>query len=155
MPAVIGTPEQDAFISRSFAAIVSTVRKDGTPATSMIFYGRSGDRLFFSTVRTRVKGRTLARDPRLTLTILNTNEPNSFLSVEGTVIVHEDNAPARRELLYRYWDGVTRLHPGSAWRSGGREATEQLFTQPGRAIYEVVPMRVSGELLDPPVRLPR
>jgi PPOX class probable F420-dependent enzyme len=150
---MIGTSEQDAFISRSFAAIASTVRKDGTAATSMIFYGREGDRLLFSTVTTRLKGRTLARDPRITLTVLNNNEPNSFVSVEGTVVVHTDNAPERREQLYRYWDRVTSLHAGSAWRKGGRESTEILFTQPGRAIYEVIPTRVSGELLDQPVEL--
>ena len=148
---MIGTPEQDAFVSRSFAAIASTVRKDGTSAASMIFYGREGDKLLFSTVRTRVKGRTLERDPRLTLTVINTNEPNSFISVEGSVVVYEDNAPERREQLYRYWDKVTAIHPGSAWNSGGRESTEALFTQPGRAIYELTPTRVSGELLDAPV----
>jgi PPOX class probable F420-dependent enzyme len=145
---MLGTPEQDAFISRSFAAVASVVRTDGTAANSLIFYGREGDRLLFSTVTTRVKGRALARDPRITVTVLNNNEPNSYVSIEGTVVVHEDNAPERRELLYRYWDRVTPLHPGSAWRAGGREATEVLFTQPGRAIYEVTPTRVSGELLD-------
>lgn len=150
---MIGTPEQDAFISRSFAAIASTVRVDGTVASSMIFYGRDGDRLLFSTVQDRVKGRTLARDPRITLCITNTNEPNSFVTVQGSVEAYLENPADRREALYRYWDVVANLHPGAAWHHGGREATEQLFTQPGRAIYAVTPVRVSGELLDPPVLL--
>jgi PPOX class probable F420-dependent enzyme len=148
---MIGTPEQNAFIDRSYVAIVSTVRIDGTASTSMVFYGRIGDRLLFSTERNRVKGRHIDRDPRVTLTVTNTNEPNSYLSVQGHVTVHLDNPAALREQIYRTWDGVTLLHPASIWHNGGRETCEPLFTMPGRAIYEVTPVRVSGELLDAPV----
>ena len=148
---MIGTPEQDAFISRSFSAIASTVRADGTVASSMIFYGRDGDRLWFSTVQDRVKGRTIARDPRITICIANTNEPNSFVTVQGSVEAYLDNPAERREAVYPDWGSVTRLHPAPGGHNGGRESTEALFTQRGRAVYAVTPRRVSGELLDPPV----
>lgn len=37
----------------------------------MVGYGRKADRLFFSTTIDRLKGRSLARDPRIVLCILN------------------------------------------------------------------------------------
>lgn len=111
---MIGTPEFDAFISDSTTAIATTVRKDGTPASSMIGYARDGDRLYFSTTTDRVKGRTLARDPRIVLCVINTNAPNSFVSLEGAVTVHLDNPAHLREHMHQYWDALLPQHPQGA-----------------------------------------
>lgn len=153
--AMIGTPEQDAFISRSIVAMVGTVRRDGGPSASMVGIARHGDSLLFSTVASRVKGRTIARDPRCVVTIINENEPGSFVSVEGTVVAHLDNAPALREAMYSFWDVAASVHSKSNWHRGGADSTRKLFAEPGRAVYQVTPVRVSGWLLDPPVEAVR
>ena len=72
---MIGSEDLDAFVSRSQTAIVTTMRKDGSPSSSMIGDARDGDRLLFSTTVDRVKGRTLARDRRAAICIINENEP--------------------------------------------------------------------------------
>jgi PPOX class probable F420-dependent enzyme len=144
---MIGTVEQDAFVSRSMAAIITTVRADGSPAASMIGYARVGDRLYFSTTVDRLKGRTLTRDPRSVVTVINDNEPSSFVSVEGTVTIHRDNPMVLREQMYDAWDLLRATHPKSFWARGGRAASDPMFSQPGRAIFEVTPTRVSGVIL--------
>ena len=144
---MIGTPEFDAFISGATTAIATTVRRDGSPASSMIGYARDGDRLYFSTTTDRVKGRTLARDPRIVLGVVNENAPNSFVAVEGTVTVHLDNPRELRERMYRYWDALRPQHPDGLGAAMEREQTEAMFTEPGRAIYEVTPTRVSGTII--------
>ncbi|MBK6319252.1 MAG: pyridoxamine 5'-phosphate oxidase family protein [Dehalococcoidia bacterium] len=150
---MIGTPEQDGFISRSMTGIVATVRRDGRPASSMVGIARHGDSLLFSTVASRVKGRTIARDPRCVVTIIHDNEPGSFVSVEGSVVAYLDNPVLLRHAMYAYWDRVCAIHPRSNWARRGREATELLFSEAGRAVYEVTPTRKSGVLLDRPVLL--
>jgi len=144
---VLGTPQLDAFVSRSFTAIVTTVRKDGSPSSSMVSYARDGDRLYFSTTTARLKGRTLQRDPRLALCVINDQEPNGYVSVEGTVVIHRDNPQELHERMFQYWDAFGDQYPKSPLRMMGREAIAALLVKPGRAIFEVMPTRVSGVLL--------
>jgi len=51
---MIGTAEQDAFINKNKWGVVTTLRADGTPSNSVIFYARDGDDLVFSTTKSRV-----------------------------------------------------------------------------------------------------
>jgi hypothetical protein len=46
---MLGSPEQDYFVSRGIIAMPTTVRRDGSPASSMVSYARRGDRVFFTT----------------------------------------------------------------------------------------------------------
>ena len=80
----------------------------------MVSFARLGDRLYFTTTMNRAKARMLQRDPHAALTVLNPHEPWSFVSVDGTVVIHRDNP-----------DG------------------------PGRAMFELVPSRVSGVVFPP------
>lgn len=143
---MIGTPEQDQFISVSQSAVVTTVRRDGSPASSLIGYARHGDRLLFSSEVGRLKGRTLSRDPRLVMTVINAAHPNSFISVEGTAIIHRDNPRELLEQMYAYWDNLAHLYPRGSWATRGRGSVDALFNSPGRAVFEVTPTRVSGVL---------
>lgn len=144
---MLGTPEFDAFLSRSFTAIVTTVRKNGSPSTSMVSYARLGDGLYFSTTLDRFKGKSLQADPRLALCVVNDREPNAYVTVEGSVVIHRDNPKALHERMYTFWAGFVELHPKSPWAFFGRDMLEKMWAQPGRAIFEVVATRVSGYLL--------
>ena len=141
---MLGTADLDAFISSSITAIVTTLRRDGSPASSMIGYSREGDLLYFSTTADRLKGRTLERDRRVVLCIINPAHPDAYVSVEGTVTIHRDNPKELRERMYAYWERLLPEHPNIAWAAMGREQWEPLATEAGRAIYEVTCTRVSG-----------
>ena len=134
---MLGTAEQDAFVSRSVIALVTTLRVDGSPMSSMVSFARRGDELFFTTTMDRAKGRTLARDPRTALTILNPAEPWSFVSVEGEVVIHRDNPLELRDLILDYCG----RHPAYTW---SRDEIATMIAAPGRAVFEVHPTRVSG-----------
>lgn len=137
---MIGTPEQDEFVTRSSRAIATTVRRDGTPASSMIGYARVGDALLFSTLINNVKGRTLSRDPRIVLCVVSAERPESFVSVEGDVRIHRDNPRALHEQMFAHWDSITE----GGWPEARRKVIEELWDDPYRAIFEVTPTRVSG-----------
>jgi PPOX class probable F420-dependent enzyme len=139
---MLGTSAQDGFITRSIAAIVTTTRADGSAASSMVSFARLEDRLFFTTTMDRAKAKMLVRDPRATLAILNPHEPWSFVSVEGDVTIHYDNPAELRELILQSTD-----HPDNPW---SRAEIEQMITAPGRAMFELLPTRISGVVFPHP-----
>ncbi len=139
---MLGTAEQDAFVSRSLIAIVTTLRADGTPSNSIVSFARREDCLLFSTTIRRLKGKTLARDPQASLTVLNPHEPWSYVSIEGRVTIHRDNPAELRKLMLDCWIG----NPDYIW---SREEVEPMMVAPGRAVFELEPARVSGALILP------
>ena len=56
---MIGSTEQDAFVRAMRWCSVTTLRKDGSPTSSVVFYAVEGDELIFSTTADRLKARTL------------------------------------------------------------------------------------------------
>ncbi len=144
---MIGSEEIDAFVSRSQTAIVTTVRTNGSPSSSMIGFARVGDRLLFSSTVDGVRGRTLARDPRAAMCVINENEPNAFAAVEGTVTIHTDNPTELHEQMFAYRDGLVDHFPMGFWATAGHEAVGKMWAEPGRAVYELTPTRVSGMIV--------
>jgi PPOX class probable F420-dependent enzyme len=76
---------------------LATVRADGRPHVAPIWFAfdpaTTGDGLgdiVFQTGEDTVKGRTLRRDPRVSLCIDDEAPPFSFVTVEGTVTISED-----------------------------------------------------------------
>jgi PPOX class probable F420-dependent enzyme len=75
-------------------ATVATLDADGSPHTSVVWFLRDGDALLFSTKADRVKARNIARDPRVSLSVFELDNPYSSINVRGTaeLIVDEDKA---------------------------------------------------------------
>jgi PPOX class probable F420-dependent enzyme len=69
---------------------VATVRVDGRPHVVPVWFVIDGRDLVFMTGATTVKGRSLARDPRLALTVDLEEPPYAFVTVEGTATISED-----------------------------------------------------------------
>lgn len=77
--------EWRAFISEGTrTAAVATTRADGRPHVAPVWFVLEGDAIIFTTSRTTVKGRTLARDPRLTLCVQDQTPPYAYVMLEGT-----------------------------------------------------------------------
>ena len=132
---MIGTPDQDAFINRQKWATVTTLRKDGSPTTSVIFYAREGDTLIFSTTKGRIKAKTLLNDPRLAITVLDEGAPFGFVSVEGTATIEENDIIPGHIAVNRVMRGPGFVPP---------EGFEARLRSEGRVIIRLTPTRVSG-----------
>jgi PPOX class probable F420-dependent enzyme len=59
-------------IDGEHVAILATSNRDGRPQSSVIFVKRDGDTVVFSTIKGRLKTRNMARDPRVSLLVLDT-----------------------------------------------------------------------------------
>jgi|SRR5688572_7523008 PPOX class probable F420-dependent enzyme len=133
---MIGTPEQDAFIDRNRWAVVTTLRRDGSPTSSVVFYARSGDEIIFSTTGGRMKTRTLRRDPRIAVAVLDDGAPYGFVTVEGRATVQDSDVVAEHIEINR----AMRQDPAWEPPEGFRDRLER----ESRVVIHVHPERVSG-----------
>ena len=91
---------QDQFLTNHRWAVLTTLRRDGQPVSSVVAYVREDDALIVSTPGTTFKRRSLDRDPRATLCVVSNNEPFNFVSVEGRVEVQTtDLVPGTRKIF--------------------------------------------------------
>jgi len=72
-------------------AHLSTVMEDGSPKVEPIWIGREGDHLLIATDRKSIKGKNLARDKRVALSITDYKNPYEQALVRGTVIADRDD----------------------------------------------------------------
>jgi PPOX class probable F420-dependent enzyme len=81
-------------------AVLATSNADGRPQSSVIFVKRDGDTVVFSTIKGRLKTRNMARDPRVSLLVVD-KEKGRYVEIRGSVEITDD--PEKR-LLYEMYD---------------------------------------------------
>ena len=110
-------------------AILATINPDGSPQTSVLWVGRDGNDLLFSTVAGRVKHRNMERDPRVSVTVLDSADPENYVELRGRASMTPD--------VGRALD--TRL----SWKYDGRDPGED---RPGavRVVVRMVVEKVTG-----------
>ncbi|MBA4862298.1 PPOX class F420-dependent oxidoreductase [Streptomyces sp. PSKA54] len=83
--------EWRAFVSQGTrTGKLSTVRADGGPHVTPIWFLLDGDDLVFNTGRESVKGRNLARDGRVALCVDDDRPPYAFVILRGHADLSED-----------------------------------------------------------------
>ena len=86
-------------------AVLATINPDGGPQTSVMWVGREGEQVLFSTVAGRRKHRNLERDPRLSVTIIDADDPENYVELRGTATIEEDVGRAFDTSLSWKYDG--------------------------------------------------
>src|SRR6202012_120904 len=110
-------------------AVLATVNADGSPQTSVMWVGRDGDDLLFSTVEGRVKHRNMVRDPRVSVTIIDSADPENYVELRGRVAMTPDTG--------------RRLDTQLSWKYDGRDPDED---RPGavRVVVRLTVERAAG-----------
>jgi len=86
-------------------AVLATVNPDGSPQTSVMWVGRDGNDLLFSTVAGRVKHRNMRRDPRVSVTVVDSADPENYVELRGRVSMTPDVGRALDTQLSWKYDG--------------------------------------------------
>jgi PPOX class probable F420-dependent enzyme len=91
-------------LERPTFAHLATVRPDGSPQSSVMWFAWDGSLIRMTHTRTRQKFANLAREPRVALSIADPDDQYRFLEVRGTVEKTEDDPGAEfyRSLQRRY-----------------------------------------------------
>jgi len=95
---------------KNFAA-VATLREDGTPQTSIVWIDTDGEHVVFNTKNGRAKGKHLRRDPRVSVTVFDAQDPYRYFEVEGIAKLELDGAAEHmhhmsRKYTDKEWDDV-------------------------------------------------
>jgi PPOX class probable F420-dependent enzyme len=69
-------------------AFLGTIMKDGRPQVSPIWIDIDDNNniILFNTAQGRIKQKNISRDPRVSLSLVDKNNPYSMVTIQGTVI---------------------------------------------------------------------
>jgi PPOX class probable F420-dependent enzyme len=137
------TAEQRAFLETVRAAVMITLRRDGTPHAVRVGIALVDGKLWSSGTQDRARTRYLRRDPRSTLTVIDSG--HGFLTIESTVTLLEGADVPRQSLqLFR----VMQKRPGGPLSWYGRQLEQDAFVEQmvreQRLIYQFEPQRIYG-----------
>jgi PPOX class probable F420-dependent enzyme len=102
---------QAAFIrDNPFYAVLTTLRADGSPHSTVIWVDEDAGDLVFNTARGRAKDRHLMSDPRASITVVDPANAYRWLAVSGRVSMDEQGADAHIDALSRKYTGADYAH---------------------------------------------
>ncbi|MBF6600915.1 MAG: PPOX class F420-dependent oxidoreductase [Dehalococcoidia bacterium] len=105
MPELTGA-EIDAFLAERHTLVIATLRRDGWPQMTTVWYRWDGEAFWISTNRDRVKYRNMERDARVTVLV---DAPPRETSVAGygraeTMARDDDAYEGALRIIERYVD---------------------------------------------------
>lgn len=94
------------FLERYHSAVMTTIKKDGTPHVARIGVGLVDGELWSSGTADRVRTRHVRRDPRSTLFVWNPSHGQEWMGLEARVdVLDGPDAPELNLALYRVLAG--------------------------------------------------
>ena len=113
MPAL--NEAQKAFLRAGHAAVVTTLRADGSPHSTVVWIDNDGEDVLFNTARSRAKERHLLDDPRVSIVTVDGADAHRWLTVDGTATLVDEGADEHIQTLAdRYQEGApVRSRPGA------------------------------------------
>ncbi len=121
----------DLFKGKKAFAHLGTLMRDGTPQVTPVWFDYDGQSLIFNSARGRQKDLNIRRDPRVSLSIMDPENPYRYIEVRGRVFeITQEGADESINSLAKKYLGVD-IYP---------------YRQPGevRVIYKVRPEHVHG-----------
>ncbi|UMP03517.1 PPOX class F420-dependent oxidoreductase [Amycolatopsis sp. EV170708-02-1] len=113
---------------------LATVNEDGSPQVSPMWIDIEGDLIVFNTAVGRVKEENLRRDPRVSLSCLDTADPYDRVVIHGRAVefVEGDEADRCMDRLAKKYVGTDRFE----WRIPG-ERRVKVLVEPTRVRHVV------------------
>jgi PPOX class probable F420-dependent enzyme len=114
---------------------LATVRADGRPHVTPVWFVVDGKEFVFTTHETSLKGKALRRDPRLALLVDDENPPFAFVLIEGTAQLSDHLGELRR---WATTIGGRYMGADRAEEYGARNGV------PGELLVRVTPTKVTA-----------
>jgi PPOX class probable F420-dependent enzyme len=91
MPKLPLPPEAEELLSKANPAVIGTVRADGSPHTAVTWYLWDNGRVLVNMAATRIRLKHIERDPRVSLTVLDSQSWYRQVTVFGRVVETYDD----------------------------------------------------------------
>lgn len=101
MAMTIDTEEHKDFLDKNMFAILTPVRANGSPVSSVVMFARDSETLIVSTPGKTLKRTLLANNPLANLCVIDKGDPPNFVSMECEVVVETDNVRDQTEPLFK------------------------------------------------------
>ena len=95
-----------AWLDGTSFPVLATTNADGTPQTTVHWAARDGDDILMSTVRGRLHARNLERDPRVSVMLVDPDDPYKYVEVRATATLTEEGGRALIDDLAERYRGV-------------------------------------------------
>jgi PPOX class probable F420-dependent enzyme len=101
----IEAPVRALLEAKNFAH-VATIRKDGRPYVIPVWVHTDGEHVIVNSAEGRIWPKHLERDPRVTVTVANMENPYEYAQITGTVAerTHDDADEVIDSLAKKYMD---------------------------------------------------
>lgn len=100
------TDAQRQFLEKPFVGVVTDLRPDGSPHSTVVWVDVDDEGVSFNTAWPRAKPRYLANDPRVSLTVIDPGDPYRWISIDGTVTLTEEGANEQIDRLAKKYAGL-------------------------------------------------
>ena len=136
--ASLDDPDIRAFLSEGTrTGHLGWLASDGRPLAAPVWFVLDGDRIAFNTGAATAKGRVLARDPRVVLTVDLAEPPYAFVQIQGIAHTGED------------MDEVRRIATETGGRYMGADRAEEFGARngvPGELVVWIEPTKIIASL---------
>ena len=131
--AVTLSAETKQLIDRPNFAHLATLMPDGSPQSTPVWVGREGDKLVICTSDGSLKGRNTKRDPRISLSIVDFDNPYEEVQIRGRVIERRPD-PELKTL-----DLISHKYIGKPFPMRGYEGRVALIVEVEKERYSKLP----------------
>ena len=115
--------------------VVGTVQPDGSPQMSPVWVKRDGEQLLFSTTADRRQKLNLDRDPRVTVVVMDPEQPYEYAEIRGTA---ELTTTGGQSLI----DDLSLKYTGKKYAEFNPESSQDAE----RVVVRITPRKVVGRL---------
>lgn len=98
-------PQKQFLEENPFVGIVTTLRPDGSPHSTVVWVDVEEGKPSFNTATGRAKPHHLEHDPRASLLVIDPNDAYKWVAVSGPVRVTEEGADAQIDKLAKKYIG--------------------------------------------------
>jgi PPOX class probable F420-dependent enzyme len=97
---------KDLFGKKAFG-VLGTVMPDGLPQVTPVWVDYDGEYIIFNSAKGRQKDRNVRRDPRVSITVIDPEDPYRYLEIRGRVTeITEEGADKHIDKLAKKYLGV-------------------------------------------------
>jgi PPOX class probable F420-dependent enzyme len=100
------TAGERAFLENPFVGVVTDLRPDGSPHSTVVWIDVDDQGVSFNTAWPRAKPRYLHADPRVSLLVIDPQDDYRWISISGTVTLTEEGANAQIDRLAKKYRGL-------------------------------------------------
>jgi PPOX class probable F420-dependent enzyme len=93
------------FLQQPYVGEVTTIRPDGSPHTTVVWVDVDTDEVLFNTAVGRAKERYLRKDPRVSLIVVDPEDPYRWVSVTGKAELDTEGADDEIDRLAKKYLG--------------------------------------------------